>query len=144
MKLMASLSLGSGPRTGSARGYTSELLELIEEPFHEITFLIHLLVIIALDLAVAPWRDHRLDISRLERGDEPVRVVSLAGNKSVCAGIGQQLVRGVDIVDLTRRQGEIHGIAQGIDEGVELAGQAAPRASDGLVLTPFLRAPAPC
>ncbi len=120
------------------------MFEFIEEPLDEITFLIHLLVIVALDFAVAPGRDHRLDISCLERNDDSVRIVSLVSNEGVRVDIGLQPVHGVDIVDLTRRQDEVHGIAQGIDEGVELAGQSAPAASDGLVLTPFLRAPAAC
>ncbi len=69
--------------------------------------------------------------------------VTCRPNRPRC-DIGQQPVHGLDIVALARRQGEGHGIAQGIDEGVELAGRSAPAASDGLVLAAFLRAPAPC
>ena len=52
--------------------------------------------------------------------------------------------RGLQFVGLPLAQREGHGIAQGIDEGVNLGRQSAARAPDRLIFAPFLRAPALC
>jgi hypothetical protein len=48
-----------------------------------------------------------------------------------------------DVVPLPRCQDETQRIAQGIDGNVDLAGQPAPRAPDGLIPSPPF-APAAC
>jgi hypothetical protein len=45
---------------------------------------------------------------------------------------------------LAGRDGERDRIAEGVDEGVDLGRQSTAGAPEGLVLTPFLRAPALC
>jgi hypothetical protein len=47
-----------------------------------------------------------------------------------------------EVGDLSGRQREADRVAQSIDDGVDLRGQSASGASDGLVFAVFFRAPA--
>jgi hypothetical protein len=47
-------------------------------------------------------------------------------------------------VDLASGEADGERIAERIDDGMDLGGQSAARAPDGLVFAPFLRAPALC
>jgi hypothetical protein len=49
-----------------------------------------------------------------------------------------------DVVCLSSSQAEHEGISQGVDDGMDFRRQATTRAAYGLVLSPFLRAPALC
>ena len=49
-----------------------------------------------------------------------------------------------DVVDLAAGEAERQRVAQGVDDHMDLGGQAAARAAYGLVDPPFLRAPALC
>jgi hypothetical protein len=50
----------------------------------------------------------------------------------------------VDVMHLPARQTESQRIAQGVDDYVDFCREAAAGAANGLVDTPFLRAPALC
>jgi hypothetical protein len=49
-----------------------------------------------------------------------------------------------DIVNLPTREAERQRIAQRVDDYMDFRREPAARAADGLVETPFLRAPALC
>ena len=83
-----------------ARGYSSELLKFVEEPFDEIALFVQVFVIVAPGFAVALGRDRRLDTSRLEGVDEPIRVISLVGDDGLGVDIGQEVVHGMNVVGL--------------------------------------------
>lgn len=49
-----------------------------------------------------------------------------------------------DIVNLPTREAERQRIAQGVDDDMDFRREPTARAADGLIETPFLRAPALC
>jgi hypothetical protein len=56
----------------------------------------------------------------------------------------QQRVGLRDVMDLPTREAERQRIAQGVNDHMDFRREPAARAADGLVETPFLRAPAEC
>ena len=133
-----------------ARGFfvagrdASELFDELEETLDEVAFGVEDEVAIASDLAVRFWRDDRLDGAHFEALDEGAGVVALVAEE----GFGRHLSREGfslgDVVDLAAGEAERQRVAQGVDDHMDLGGQAAARAAYGLVETPFLRAPALC
>ena len=49
-----------------------------------------------------------------------------------------------DVMDLSTREAERQRIAQGVDDYMDFRREPAARAANGLIETPFLRAPAEC
>jgi len=127
-----------------AGGDAAKLLDYIEKAFDEVSLAVKREVAVPFDLAVGFWRDHRLDGARCEAGDEAVCIISLVGEKGIGLGLGSQSFGLGDVVDLAAGETECQGISQGVDDGMDFGRQAAARAAYGLVLTPFLRAPALC
>src|SRR4029453_6918447 len=79
---------------------------------------------------------------RLEHA--PVRIERLVGDERLRLPPPHQGIGSSQIVLLTASEMKAGRIAKRIDGGVDFGAQPSARASDGLIFTPFLRAPALC
>ena len=123
---------------------TSELLEAIEESLDEVSCLIAVPVDFALGVAVASRWDDRFGTGGFDDVDQGIAVVTFVSDDSTsrdCLNQGSPLR---DIGHLAGRQDQANRITQGIDTSMNLGGQPAPRATDRLIATVFLGAPAAC
>ena len=73
-----------------------------------------------------------------------VGVISLVGEQGFWLDLRQQRVGLRDVMDLSTREAERQRIAQGVDDHMDFRREPAARAANGLIETPFLRAPAEC
>ena len=73
-----------------------------------------------------------------------VGVITLVGEQGLRLDKRQQRVGLRDVMDLPTREAERQRIAQGVNDHMDFRREPAARAADGLVETPFLRAPAEC
>ena len=122
----------------------SELFDELKETLDEVAFGVEGEVAIASDFAVRFWRDDRLDGSRFEALDEGVGVIALVAEEGFGLRFSRQGFSLGDVVGLAAGEAERQRVAEGVDDHMDLGGQAAARAAYGLVDTPFLRAPALC
>ena len=122
----------------------SELFDELKEAFDEVAFGVEGEVAIAGDFAVRLWRDNRLDRSDFEALDEGVRIVAFVAEEGFGLRFSRKSFSLSDVVHLAAGEAKRQRIAQGVDDHMDLAGQAAARAAYGLVEPPFLRAPALC
>ena len=133
-----------------ARGFfvtgrdASELFDELKETLDEVALGVEGEVAIASELAIRFWRDDRLDGSRLEALDEGTGVAALVAEEGFGLRFGGKGLGLGDVVDLAAGKAERQRVAQGVDNHMDLGGQAAARAAYGLVEAPFLRAPALC
>ena len=125
-------------------GDAAKVLDGIEEPLDEIALAVERKIAVPFDLAVCFGRDHRLDGARFEALDEAVAVVSLVPEERCRLDLSRERFCLRDVVCLSSSQTEHEGVSQGVDDGMNFRRQAAVRAAYGLVLAPFLRAPALC
>jgi hypothetical protein len=128
-----------------AGGDGPELLELGEEVLDQMPGLVEVFVKGARCLAGIPrWDDHRLAGLGQRREHALVGIERLVGNEGVRFQPGQKSIRSGQVVLLTAREMEADRIAERIHQGVDLGGQPALAAADGLILANFLGAPAAC
>ena len=73
-----------------------------------------------------------------------IGVIPLIGQQGFRFDQGRERFGLRDIVNLPTREAERQRIAQGVDDYMDFRREPAARAADGLVETPFLRAPALC
>ena len=128
-----------------AGGNGPELLELGEEVLDQMPGLVEVLVKGARCLAgFARWDDRRL-AGVSERREHPlVGIEGLVGNEGVRFQPGQQGIGSGQIVLLATAEMKTNRIAERIHQRVDLGGQPALAAADGLVFSSFLGAPAAC
>ena len=133
-----------------ARGFfvagrdASELFDELKETLDEVAFGVEREVAIARDLAIRFWRDDRLDRPGFEAFDEGVGIVAFVAEEGFGLHFSREGLGLGDVVDLAAGEAERQRVAQGVDNHMDLGGQAAARAAYGLIDTPFLRAPALC
>ena len=125
-------------------GDAAKVLDGIEEPLDEIALAVEREIAVAFDPAVRFRRDHGFDGTHFQNLDEAVAVVTLVAEERCRLDLSHKRSRLRDVVYLSSRQAEREGISQGVDDGMDFCRQAAARAAYGLVLAPFLRAPALC
>ena len=80
----------------------------------------------------------------MARTSRLVMKLSLVAEKGFGLDLGRQPFRLGDVVSVARGEAERQWIAKGVDDHVDFRGETAARAADGLVVTPFFRAPALC
>ena len=131
--------------TISKRGkrISDALLELIEEAFDEVALAVERVIARPGDLAIGRRRDDGSNSPLGEDLDEALGIVAFVANQSLWIGVVDQRFGASKIMGLARREHQLDGIAQGIDEGVNFGGQSATRSADRL-RTVFFRAPAEC
>src|SRR5205814_7364454 len=114
------------------------LLELAEEVLDEVPGLVDLFVVIALDFAVALWRDDGGFPCRAQRFDDAlVGIEGFVGQQSIGRHLRQKLVGTLQIVGSAWRQKERERIAQRIDKRMDFGAQPAFAAPDRFVLARF-------
>ena len=126
-----------------AGGDGPEMLEQVEETLDEIAFAIEDEIARARDFAVGFGWDDGDDRSIVEGGDEGVGVERLVGDQGAgIDGFDERFGAG-EIVILAGAEHHLDGIAEGVDEGVNLGGQSAAGSADRLRAV-FFWAPALC
>jgi len=73
-----------------------------------------------------------------------IGIISLVAEQGFGLDKRQQRASLRDVMDLPTRQAERQRVAQGVDDHMDFRREPAARAANGLVETPFLRAPAEC
>ena len=73
----------------------------------------------------------------LERGDQGVGVIALVGEERLRLDLIEQRHRLCDVGSLTRRKRERHGIAERVDDRVDLGRRPTARSADGLAFAVF-------
>ena len=128
-----------------AGGDGPELLELGKEVLDQMPGLVEVFVKGARCRAGFPRWDHgRLAGLGQRREHALVCIERLVGNERPGLKRGQQGIGSGQIVLLTAGEMKAGRIAERIDGGVDLGGQPALAAADGLILAQFLGAPAAC
>jgi hypothetical protein len=145
---------GGGSEVDSSKEAAGELViagrdapkvfELVKEALHEIALLVEHVIAWAGALPVPLGRDDGLHTGPHERVDEGVGIKRLVGDDRQRVSLGQEIRRWDEVVGLPWGDGECDWVAQRIHQSMDLGGQTTTGASDGLVLAPFLRAPALC
>jgi len=126
-----------------ARGDGPEMFELVEEPLNEIAFAVEGEIAWARDFSVGFGWDDWGDRAGVEGVDEGVGVKGLVGDQSAGIDGFDQRLGASQIVILARAEHHLDGIAEGVDERVNLGGQSAAGSADGLRAV-FFWAPALC
>ena len=119
-----------------SRGYCSEFLDLCEVVFDEVPPLVGMFVVVARNLSVCLGRDDRRRAACIELGEEPIGVERLVGQQRIEMHASDQRRDAFDVMRLTRQQEKIEQVSLGVDERNDLGCQSAPRAPDGLMLSP--------
>ncbi len=127
-----------------ARGDGPKMLDYIEEPLDEVALGIEREVAIAFDLAICFGRNDRLDGARFQVLDKAVGVITLVGEEGFGLHKSHERFGLCDVVNLPAGEADRQRIAQRGDDHMDFCREPAARAADGLVATPFLRAPALC
>ncbi len=127
-----------------ARGEASKLFEAIEESLDKISGLVAVPVDRSLCRAIAARRNDGLSACGFNRFDQLVAVVTLIGDNSVGRDGCNQRTPLRHIGDLSTGENQAQRITEGVDTRMNLGRQPAPRASDRLIATVFLGAPAAC
>ena len=126
-----------------AGGDGPKMFELVEETLNEIAFAVEGEIARARRFSVGfGWNDWR-DRSSVEGADEGVGVERLVGDQSAGIDGFDQRFGASQIVILARAEHHLDGIAEGVDERVNLGGHSATGSADGL-RTLFFWAPALC
>ena len=119
------------------------MFELVEETLNEIAFAVEGEIARPRGFSVGFGWDDWCDRSSVEGADEGVGVEGLVGEQSAGIDGFDQRFGACQIVILARAEHHLDGIAEGIDERVNLGGQSAAGSADGL-RTVFFLAPALC
>jgi hypothetical protein len=99
---------------------SSKVLEFIEEPLDEIALAVEREVTRPWGLAVGLWWDHGSDSPVGQPVDQVVSIVGLVADQSIRVGVLDQRLRAGQIVSLAWCQHQVDGIAQSIDQSVDL------------------------
>ena len=126
-----------------ASGDGPKMLEQVEEALDEIAFAVEDEIARTRGCSVGFGWDDGDNRSLGEGGDEGVGVEGLVGDQGAGAGGCDQRFGASQIVILARAEHHLDGIAERIDERVNLGGQSAAGSADGLRAA-FFWAPALC
>ena len=124
-------------------GDGSEMLEHVEKTLDEIAFAVEGEIACARGFSVRFGWDDRGDRSIVKGGDEGVGVEGLVGDQSAGRDSFDQRFGASEIVILAGAEHHLDGIAEGVDEHMNLGGQSAAGSTDSLRAV-FFWAPALC
>jgi hypothetical protein len=128
-----------------AGGDGPELLELGEEVLDQMSGLVEVCVKGARCRAGIPRWDHGCLAGLGQRFEHPrVGIERLVGNERLGLKLREQGIRSSQIVLLTAGEMKAGRVAERIHQRVDLRGQPALAAADGLIFASFLGAPAAC
>ena len=122
-----------------------ELLKLGKEVFDQVARFVEVSVVVSGDLTVGlGWDDRRLARCGKKLNHPRVGVKRFVGDQRVSVHVWEQMVSPNQVMSLAPSQEEAGGIAQRINDGVDLGAQPSSGASDCLILSDFFWAPALC
>src|SRR5918998_3812174 len=121
-----------------AGGDGPDLLQLGEGVLDQVAPAVHVAVEADDGLAVGLGRDHRGGTTGVELRPEPVGVEGFVAEQGAEGDALDQRRHADAVVAPAGQQKEAHQIAESVDEGDDLGGQATARAADGLVPGPPL------
>jgi hypothetical protein len=127
-----------------AGGYRSELFDGIEESFDQVSFAIERKITLPFDLAVCLGRDNRSDAADFQPFNEAVGIIPFVADECLRRNLGEKGFSLGDLMGLAFGEAECQRVSQRIDNDVDFSRRTAARASYGVVLPPFFRAPALC
>ena len=128
-----------------AGGDGAVLLELAEEVFDQMARLVEFLVVRPGRRAIALGRDHRDFVGGGEGLDHPgIGVERLVSEQGVGGEVRQEGIGPLQVVRLPGGKQELDGVAECVDDGVDLGAQPTFAAADRLVFAVFFWAPALC
>ena len=119
------------------------MLEQIEEALDQIALTIECVVAFPLDVSVDLGRNNRSDSTLGESFHERIGVISFVANQGLRVSVLDQRFRASEIMILAGCKHQFDGVAQGVDERMNLGRQSTARPADRL-LAVFFRAPALC
>jgi len=126
-------------------GNGAKLLELGEEVLNQAACLVELAIVIPGLAAIGLGGDYcRLAGSGQQHDDPFIGVEGFVTDQHIGLHVRQQMIGADQIMRLTAGEEEVDGVAQRIDQGMDLGAQSAARATDRLVLADFFWAPALC
>ena len=108
------------------------MFELVEETLDEIALAVEGEIAGARGFSVGFGRDDWRDGSSVEGADEGVGVERLVGDQSAGIDGFDESFSASQIVILARAEHHFDGIAEGVDERMNLGGQSAAGSADGL------------
>ncbi len=108
------------------------MLDAVEEALDPVSRLVCTAVVLPGRDTVGARRDDRLRTGCFDTHDQSVGVVSFVGNQGGARHIGDQIVRTIDVGDLSRAQNHAQRFAQGVDGKVQLGRQTSTRAPQRL------------
>jgi hypothetical protein len=122
---------------------SAKVLEFVEEALDEVALAIKGEVAWQRNCAAGMGRNDRRDLPFGQGFDEGIGIIGLVTDQSRWIGVLEQGLCTSEVAGLAWRKHQRDGIAQGIDERVNLGAQSAARSADRL-LAVFLGAPALC
>jgi hypothetical protein len=126
------------------RGDGAEVFEFVKEPFNKVSLAIQGKVGVSLLKAVRLGRNDWLYSPLLKGFDQGIGIIGFVSQERFGVNLIQQRLGLTDAGRLARSKRQSDRIAGCIDDGVDLGGQSATGAADGLILTFFFLAPALC
>ena len=108
-----------------AHGDAPEALDALEEALHEASLFVQMPVDRALARAVGLGRDDDRTAVVFEHLDEWRRVVGLVAGDEGVGDVAQKLVGELHFVGLARREREAHGVAERVNDRVDLRGRTS-------------------
>jgi hypothetical protein len=127
-----------------ARGDGAEVFEFVKEPFNEVALAIQGEVGVSRLDAIRFGRDDWLYAPLLKGVDQGIGIIGFVSQERFRGNLIQQWLGLADVGCLARGKRQSDRIAKRIDDGVDLGGQSATGAADGLILAFFFWAPALC
>ena len=127
-----------------ARGDSAEVFEFVKEPFNEVALAIQGEVGVSLLKAIGLGRNDWLYSPLLKGFDQGIGVIGFICQERFGGDLIQQRLGLTDVGRLARSKRQSGRIAECIDDCMDLGGQSATGAADGLILTFFFWAPTLC
>ena len=122
----------------------SELFDGIEESLDQVSFGIEREIALAFDLAVYLRRDDRNDAADFKPFNQAIGIIAFVADEGLRRHLGEKCFSLGDLMDLAFGEADCQWVSQSIDNDVDLGRRTPTRASYGVVLPPFFRAPALC
>jgi len=115
---------------------TAELFELVEETLDDVALFVKLGVIGTFDRPISLGRNDDLAAGFDDPVAEVIGVVALVGDRSLCGETFNEVMGEGDVVALSRRADQAHGIAERVAGGVDFGAQSAAGATKALGVRP--------
>ena len=114
----------------------AELFELVEEALDDVALFVKLGVIATFDRSISLGRNDDLAAGFGDPVAEVIGVVALVGDRRLSGETLEEVMGEGDVVALSRRADQAHGIAERVAGGVDFGAQSAAGATKALGVRP--------